>query len=68
MMIGQLGWEKIDPTGFSNIWRLCMPHQVRYDEIQVRVLIHQAVDDVFYLGYDNVKGELSFIALLYMSK
>ena len=22
-MIGQLGWEKIDLTGFSNIWRLC---------------------------------------------
>ena len=24
MMIGQLGWEKIDQTGFSNIWRLCL--------------------------------------------
>ena len=23
MMIGQLGWEKIDLTGFSKIWRLC---------------------------------------------
>ena len=36
-MIGQLGWEKIDLTELSNIWRLCSHNEL------VPLMVHSLI-------------------------
>ena len=72
MMIGQLGWEKIELTGLSNIWQLCLSAHVSSFECSkstfcpwlqyciISKLCYHCMCYVAVQGSKNCKKELSY--------
>ena len=48
MMIGQLGWEKIDVTELSNVWRLCCVSVLEYLDMHHEKGMTSSNNSTFY--------------------